>query len=257
MCFVRDDDGTMRLILISGLTLSFAAAQTPSEPPLLIHMIRTLGSDPARLPPYAQARAQGNVIGMQSLTGLMETWHIEEHDSFQSIEELDRAMQSVQGPRVVGPGAEQSSLIALYRPNWSYRPDLAIKSFPKARYFQVSIRHVRPGADSDIGELMKMRQSGLDRINLDRPDIVYQVVSGAPSETFIVLAPLSSLKTLDEALTRIPSTADSGPRPSSKLAAGIELSREDLLLRVEPRISWVNQDFAGADPEFWQAKARK
>jgi hypothetical protein len=32
----------------------------------------------------------------------------------------------------------------------------------------------------------------------------------------------------------------------------LELNREHLLFRVEPRISYVSDDFAEADPEFWR-----
>ena len=98
---------------------------------------------------------------------------------------------------------------------------------------------------------MKLRRTGLDRINLDRPDIIYQVISGAASDTFIVFAPLASLKPLDEALARFPTNADAGPRPGSKIASDIELSRENFLLRVDPRMSWVNESFVASDPEFW------
>ncbi len=34
----------------------------------------------------------------------------------------------------------------------------------------------------------------------------------------------------------------------------LELNREHLLLRVEPRLSHVSDDFAEADPEFWRGK---
>jgi hypothetical protein len=257
--YVNGCGETMRIILTVALTVLCAAAEVPSEPPLLVHLIRIPGGDPGVIRPYASAKAQVNVFGLRAVTGISETWLLEGHDSFQSIEDLDKAIQSVLPPGGSGPPdrPEQTSLIALYRPNWSYRPDLAIKAFAKARYFQVSIRRIRPGADSDFGDLMKMRQSGLDRINLDRPDIVYQVVSGAPAEMFIVLAPLPSLKTIDDALVRVAGTAESGQRPGNKIVADIELSRENLLLRIEPRISWVNQSFVEADPEFWQAKASK
>ena len=249
----------MRIIPMALVAVWCALAEVPSEPPVLINMIRISGGDPTLIRPYAHARTQVDVFGMRSVTGTSEVWLMEAHDSFQSVEALDKAVQSTFRSRGAAPPSAdvgQTSMIALYRPNLSYRPDLAIKSFAKARYFQISIHRIRPGADSDFGELMKLRRNGLDRINLDRPDIIYQVVSGSSSETFLVLAPLASLKTLDDALARIPVTPNSGPRQRDKIAADIELSSENLLLRVEPRISWVNQSFVDADPEFWQSRNR-
>jgi hypothetical protein len=37
-------------------------------------------------------------------------------------------------------------------------------------------------------------------------------------------------------------------------AADIELSREHLLFRVEPRLSYVSDDFAAGDQAFWRGK---
>jgi hypothetical protein len=36
-----------------------------------------------------------------------------------------------------------------------------------------------------------------------------------------------------------------------------EVSRESLLFRVEPRISYVSTDFADVDPDFWQPPKKK
>ena len=41
---------------------------------------------------------------------------------------------------------------------------------------------------------------------------------------------------------------------ADKVSEKLELNREHLLFRVEPRISYVSDDFAEADPEFWRGK---
>jgi hypothetical protein len=38
------------------------------------------------------------------------------------------------------------------------------------------------------------------------------------------------------------------------VSADGEISREHLLFRVEPRMSYVSDDFAEADRQFWRAK---
>ncbi len=245
----------MRTFLLAGILVLRAAAQTPVEPPVLIQLIRTPGTDDTSIRLYSRAGAAVNVLGMRSVTGEPETWLIEAHDSFASIEALDKAI------RATGPMRSQNDVlapsrttVALYRPDWSYRPDQAIKIFPKARYFQISLHRIRPGADGEFGELVRQRRSGLDRINLDRPDIAYQVVLGAPSQMCVFLAPLTSLKTLDDALDKMPISFRVGGRPGSNIAPDVEISREHLLLRVEPGISWVSEGFVSADPEFWGGK---
>jgi hypothetical protein len=246
----------MKTILLAGILALSAAAQAPTEPPPILQLIRRPGTVVAPIRPYADARAAVEVLGMVSITGLPEAWQIESHQSFASIEDLDKAVGPV-APAQADPLALSSTLIAFYRPGWSYRADQAIRMFPRAHYFHITIYQVRPDAENDLGELVKLRRMGSDSVNLDRPDLAYQVISGAPSGTFIFLAPLASLKTMDEGVAETPvyaeATAAARAKTASKVSADGEISREHLLFRVEPRMSYVSDDFAEADRQFWRA----
>ncbi len=105
---------------------------------------------------------------------------------------------------------------------------------------------------------MKLRRLSADSVNLDRPDLAYQVVSSAPSGTFIFLAPLASLRTMDEGVTETPvyaeAIAEARAKSANKVSADGEIDREHLLFRVEPRLSYVSADFAAADRQFWRPK---
>lgn len=132
--------------------------------------------------------------------------------------------------------------------------------FSRSHYFHITIYHIRPGGEAELGELVRLRRLNLDSVNLDRPDLAYQVVSGAPSGTYIFLAPLTSLKTMDDAVASLPAYAESlataEAKAASKVAASAEISREHLLFRVDPRISYVSDAFAEADPEFWRGASK-
>jgi hypothetical protein len=251
----------MRRILFVGLFASGAFAQSPTEPSPLIQLTRRPGVDANAIRRYVDARAAVNVVGMSSITGPPETWLLASHDSFESIEDVDKAARAVMPLTTdqVEPGGDifgmSRSLIAFYRPGWSYRPDQAIRLFPKARYIHVSVYRTRPGAEADFAELVKLRRSSFDSINLDRPEIAYQVVSGAGSGTYLFVAPLTSLKTLDDGIARAPLYAESAGK-AGKAAAESEISRTNLLFRVEPGMSYVSDDFASGDPEFWRPKAQ-
>jgi hypothetical protein len=133
--------------------------------------------------------------------------------------------------------------------------------FPRAHYFHITIYQVRPDAENDLGELLKLRRLSADSVNLDRPDLAYQVISGAPSGTFIFLAPLTSLKTMDEGVAETPVYAETiaaaRAKIASKVSADGEISREHLLFRVEPRLSYVSDDFAEADRQFWRPRTNQ
>jgi hypothetical protein len=253
----------MKTLFMAGVFSLCALAQTPGEPPPLIQLVRGAGASVAVTRPYPDARAAVNVLGMTSIAGAAETWLVETHNSFASIEDLDRAIRSA-APSMDPPEApdrnrddllaSSRSLIALYRPAWSYRPDLAIRMFPNARYFHISIYRMRPGADAEFAELAKERKLHFDSINADRPEIAYQVMLGAPSGTYLFVAPLVSLRTLDNGLARM--SGGEGPEAHAKTASSAELGHEQLLFRVEPRISYVSEEFAAGDPDFWRLKGQ-
>lgn len=251
----------MKPLLLAGMLTCAVAAPLAADPPPLVQLIRRPGVDATAIRRYAEAGAQVNVLGMTSVTGMSETWLLEAHGSFAGIEELDKSLR----PLAPLPSADQPpdapfdqtlaatrSLIAVHRPGLSYRPDQAIQMFPKARYFQISIFRIRPGSEADFADMVKARRFLFDSMNLDRPDIAYQVISGAPSGTYLFLAPLTSLKTFDDGLSRPPTYAE-GAVAAAK--AG-EVSREHLLFRLEPGLSWVSDDFAAPDPEFWHSKGK-
>jgi hypothetical protein len=259
----------MRILLLAGILGVAAVAQTLTDPPPIVQLVRKPGTGGASLKAYANAGAAINVIGMASVTGLPETWLVEAHYSFASVEDLDQRIAALAPVRAFSDPADplqddvlapSRTMLALYRPTWSYRPDQAIRMFPRARYFQISLYRIRPGTEAEFGELIRLRRATADVVNLDRPDLVYQVISGAPAGTFVFLSPITSLRTFDDGVNPLPvfaeGLANAKAKDGSKIAADTELSREHLLFRVEPRISYVSGDFADVDPEFWRGKAK-
>lgn len=102
---------------------------------------------------------------------------------------------------------------------------------------------------------MRARQARLDSVNLDKPEIAYQVIAGAPFGTYIFLSPLS-LKFLDNGRPSIPFYAEDPDTNARKLASETEVLREHLWFRISPRISHVSEEFALQDQAFWHPNAR-
>ncbi len=72
---------------------------------------------------------------------------------------------------------------------------------------------------------------------------------------------MPSLKALDDGLAKTPAYAQ-GVRQAAatdgqKLAADSEIGHEILLFRIDPRISYVPDDFAALDPDFWKGKPKE
>lgn len=255
-----------KLLPVLALACS-AFAQAPTVPPPIIQITCGAGYPAGPMKPYADAKAAVDVVGMSSATGMPQTWTIELHSTFASVEDLDKALSAIS---FAAPAASDAfgqpqeellapprTLIALFERRWSYRPDEAIRLLPKARYIGVTVHRIRVGLESEFGELARLHKLTADSINLDRPELAYRVVSGAPSGTYMMISPLSSLRAFDEGVPDIPpfvaSVVDERAKSAPK-AADVEIGREHLLFRVEPRLSYVSDDFAAIDETFWRGK---
>ena len=259
----------MRILLMAGILSSAAFGQSLTDVPPIVQLVRNPGTGAASTRDYASARAALNVIGLAAVTGPAETWLVEAHTSFASVEDLDQRLSVLTPARATNGAYEplqddvlafSRTMLARYRANWSYHPDQAIRMFPKARYFQISLFRIRPGTEAEFGELLRLRRATADAVNLDRPDLAYQVISGAPAGTLVFLAPITSLRSFDEGVSPVPvfaeGMANAKAKDGSKLASETEISREHLLFRVEPRMSYVSSDFADVDPQFWRGRAQ-
>src|ERR1041385_7293443 len=203
--------------VLFGLILpACLSAQALTEPPPIIQLVRKPGIAASPVRPYGNAHAGINVVGLSAITGLPETWSIEAHYSWASIEDLDKSLSAAGFRSPDDPAGlmqddvltPSRTMLATFRPAWSYRADQAIRLFPRARFFQVTIYRIRAGTESDFSELVRLRRASQESVNLDRPDMAYSVISGAPSGTYIFLSPIVSLRTLDEGVANVPAWAE-------------------------------------------------
>ncbi len=249
----------MRILTLAALLCAAAAAQTFSEPPALVRIIRSPVPDSGISARYSGAGAVA-VFGLSPVTGSAYWWTIEAHASFAGLEQTDRALRpmgSARGftgePVTVDLPVASTSWLAVYRPWLSYRPAEASQRLGKTRYVQVLIFRIEPETEATFVEAVRARKVSLDGMNLDRPEMAYQIISGAPTITYVFLAPLLSLTSFDEVLSQLPQYA----RAAAKIAAAGNLSHEHLLFRMEPAMSTVPEGIVEQDPEFWRPGGQK
>jgi hypothetical protein len=246
----------MKITLLAGIFACCSFAQPPE-------IIRVVREGPIQA--YVAGKAAVNVVGMSAIAGPAESWLIELHDSFASVEDLDKALKGAGSPGIPGAGVPVASdevlpssraWIARFRPGLSYRPEQAIQYLAKARYLEVMIYQLGPGAEADFSQFQKLRRDSLDSVNSDRPDMAYEVISGAPSGSFLSLTPFATLKSLDDGRPPTPVYAEGVAANANKLGKSIDLQRERLLFRVEPYMSYVSDQFAAPDPGYWHPAAK-
>ncbi len=250
------------MLRVTFLLVSLAIglnAQNYGDAFSLIRLIRRPAggaANPEIVMAHRNARVPVDVVGLRSLTGQQQAWLIEAHGSFSSIEATDSALAATGGASA--SDAHYPTLIGLLRPGLSYRPIDALKALPLARFFQVTIFRTRPGMSYEFAEVMRMRNAAQDYINLDRPEIGYQIISGAESGTYVFLAPVQNLAAVDNAIATMWGRGDgvthAARQATNKVAAEADIWREQLLFRVEPRMSYVSETFGAAAPDFWLGK---
>jgi hypothetical protein len=245
------------MIIRLAAALIGCVALAHADPPKIVRVIRNVNWGEATA--YRDNRPGITVLGATCVTGPSEAWFIELHTTFATVEDLDRRIPMGHSglpysDEILPPS---TTLIAIWRDSLSHRWDEAVKNMQKARYFMLSIYRIRPGTDAGFAALMKMRRSHYESINFDQPAIAYQVVSGAMAGTYVFVTPLASLKIFDDGLAKSPA----GPRDPStaeqKLAGEVEMSHEYLLFKIDPQNSYVLDDFAAGDPDFWNRRARQ
>jgi hypothetical protein len=240
----------MKRLALAAMVSFAAAAQTP--PPIL-RLLRNPSL--TTMAPYANAGAKIEALGLRASTGTPETWVIEQHPTFASIETLDQAMGGAATIVTNGGGVLQDELlgpgrilIAFYREGWGYHSEDAIRMLPRARYFNVTIYRVRPDADNDMHNLLMAHHAELDSMNLNQPDLVYHVISGGSSGLYLVLAPMVSLRSMDERVSKMPLEVE------SKMPTVSEFGRETLMFKIDPVLSYVSEEFAAGDRAFWRGQ---
>lgn len=239
-----------KIFLLAGIFVCAAAAQPP-----VIRVVRN-GSASA----YSLGKTTTNVIGLAAVSGPLETWLLELHDSFGSLEALDKAVADAGAP-VSQPGgvagansplAPPRAFIGRLLAGLSYRPEQWMQDLAKTRYLDVAIFRTPAEGYANFAKFLSTRRALANSVNLDRPAVTYQVVSGEPAGTYIVITALPSLRVLDEAKPATPASAEGDQAAARKAAADIEMASEHSLFRVDPRMSYVSDDFASADMRFWR-----
>lgn len=258
--------------------LSFAsAAQIPSEPPKVLRVVREIVK-PGRAAAQerlgtvlAHAMARGkypvNFLALSAVTGDQESWTLESHDSYGSVENADTFIEKTPalkwslGQYEAQDGELVSAtrrMLAAYRKDLSYHGEQLAQNLPKMRYMSVVMVRLHPSRDAEFSEAVRTVSAAYEKSNSDQPLVIYQVISGAQSPTFLFLTSMASLNAMDEAGHRGKALRDAlgeeGAAAVLKTSAEVTASSESFLFAFNPRTSYVSKEFAAADPDFWTPK---
>lgn len=255
-----------------GATAALLVAQEAPAPPKVLLIVREdikegksaahEKSESAFMRAAAAAKFPVNILGLQTITGTAQAWFLEPYDSFESIGKSREAMAKPELETIDSEDAEyrsgSRSWIAIYRPDLSFHGQQLMENLPRMRYFNVIMMRTRPGHDQDFTEIAKMAVAAAEKSMDDQPVATYQIVSGAPSGTYVLFEPSASLKALDSSPQRsralFEAMGDAGTKRFMKMAGETIAQQEALLFAIDPRMSYVSSRISSADPAFWTPK---
>lgn len=261
------------VVFIPLATSAQEAAPTP--PPKYLQIFRE-EVKPARTGPHAKnearyasmfkkANAISNYTAMVSVAGPNEAWFITRYDSFAAWEKDLNATDTnpvllAEQPQLDAADADllsrSSSIFARYREDLSYRPGVSI---PRMHCFSIAVVRVRPGHNNEFEDARKIVKAAHEKLGLKDNHSVYQVMSGYPTVTFLIITPYRTLADLESALDTHgkayeDALGEDGQKKLRELASSATNGADTLYFEVNPKMSFPSKDTIAADPDFWAPK---
>ena len=144
--------------------------------------------------------------------------------------------------------------IVRLRPEFSYQ--LEKVNFANARFWDVTIIQVKPGADDDFSDIAKDYVELHKKGNIDVSWAAYSAEYGTTGPAYVYITPRQSLAELDvdrEAQYKAVFTPAVNKRFDS-YSTQYMTRIESILVQVRPEISRPPQALVAANPDFWTVK---
>ncbi len=211
-----------------------------------------------------QAKWPTHYLAMESLSGKSRALFFTAYDSFEAWDKDTRAteknkmLSSALDRAWAADGdllSETDGAVLAFRAEYSLRPEVDIAH---TRYFEISGWQVKHGHDKDWDEIVKMVKEAYSKIP-DAHWAVYSAVYGMPDTTYIVFTPMKSLAEVDKSMMANKdfeaAMGEEGMKKLSEMSARAIESSGTNLFAINPRMSYPNDEWVKADPEFWKPKA--
>ena len=266
--------GAMLLCVGVGLAVAQENAEGTTPPPKVLAIFREFlkpgkaGSphekaESAFVQAEERAKWPEHYLALTSVTGKQRALFFYGYDSFDAWEKDNAAMEK--NPTLsaaldrasIADGellSEIDSAVLVYNEGESMRGPVDIAHM---RYMEISVYRLRPGHRSDWEDLVKLVQSGYDKIS-DVHWAMYEAMYGQEGTEFVVIIPMKSAAEIDQGFANDKQFAQAlGEDGMKKLqdleAASIEFSQHNLF-EISPKMSYPRDEWVKADPEFWKPK---
>ena len=273
-----------RLALVAmaaGFAASTSAQEPPGPPKVLV--VNREEIKPGQMGPHtkvaagfaalaAKAGAPNHRIGLTPISGDDNSvLYLEAHPSFAALEAAQNAFDGAMASNAALKAefdavqrhgdmhGSQRTAIYRYRADLSYRPG-KMEDVARARYMTLQTTRIKPGRGVDYIEYLKGQVAAREKANLDMHTAVYQAVSGAAPNTFVVFTIARSLQEWDDTFAR----TEADQKALTDALGGAEAARQQRMILADvvadstvatyamsPEISRPLPQFVAYDPGFW------
>ena len=221
-------------------------------------------SESAFVQAFTRAKWPTHYLTIDSLSGKPRSLFLIGYDSFDAWEKDNQATQknTALSSALERAAAADGELLSDYDAGvFTLKEEYSLHipvDIPHMRYFEITRFQVKPGHDKDFDELAKMYVAAYDKI----PDVhwaTFQGVYGPEGNTYLIFTPMKSASEIDKSFVTGKQVQDAmgaegGKKAAELSAAAIETSQTNLFI-FNPRISYVQDEWIKADPDFWKPKA--
>ena len=212
---------------------------------------------------FTRAKWPTHYLTIDSLSGKPRSLFLTGFDSFEAWEKDNQATQkntALSATLERAAAADGELLTDVDAGVFTYKEEYSLHipaDIPHMRYFEITRFQVKPGHDKDFDELAKMYVAAYDKM----PDVhwaTFQAAYGPEGNTYLVFTPMKSASEIDKSFVTGKQVhdamgAEGGKKAADLSAAAIETSQTNLFI-FNPRISYVQDEWIKADPDFWKPK---
>jgi hypothetical protein len=267
--------------VVLGLSLAIAAgalaaAQDTASMPQILQITREVikpykngmahdKTESAFQQAMTKAKFPAYYVGVDSLSGTERALFLTGYSSFAEWEKDNKlvdknpALGAELEHASIADGELLSSVDSLV---YTYSEELSYKahsSLEHARYLEITVFHVRLGHGDDWRKLGKMVKDTHDKAGTNAHWAMYEAAYGADDGTYILLSADNSMADIDTGFADgkkfHDALGDEGMKKLDALYGATVESAHSELFSINPKQSYVPEEWIKADPDFWKPKA--
>lgn len=261
---------------VLAATVSAYGQGTPADPPKILQatieypkpgkagMVHDK-SESVFVAAMTRAKFPTHYIALNSMSGKTRALYLTGYPTFAAWEkdnktiDADRTLNAALDHAIQADGElldELTQVVLVYDEDLSFHPRADIS---RARYFEISVFHVKPGKGKEWRELTKMAKDANEKGHTSAHWALYEVAYGTEDGTYIAFSSDVSMADIDTGFAENKQFVqglggEEGVAKFRALFADAVSSSHSELYSINPRQSYAPPEWIKADPDFWKPK---